>query len=88
MQAATESLAFHTDHIPSSFTPRVRRPRTVLLEDGGDPATTAELERRGHEIELVPAFSLGKVCATGLEPGGIVLGAASPRGEQAYATGR
>lgn len=88
VQAATESLAFHTDHVPSSFTPRVRRPRTVLVEDGCDPTTTAALERRGHHIELVSAFSLGKVCATGLEPDSVVLAAASPRGEQAYAMGR
>ena len=88
LQAATESLAFHTDHVPTSFTPRVRRPRTVLLEEGGDPDAAAELARRGHDVELVPALSLGKVCATGLEPDGVVLAAASPRGEQAYAVGR
>lgn len=91
LQAATETLAFHTDHIPPSFTPRVRRPRTVLLEqDSSQEAlrTAAELERRGHEVEPVPALSLGKVCATGLDADGVVLAAASPRGEQAYAMGR
>jgi len=88
LQAATETLAFQTDHIPSSFTPRVRRPRTVLIEENVEAEAAAELARRGHDLEQVPAFSLGKVCATGLEPDGVVLAAASPRGEQAYAMGR
>ncbi len=86
-QAATEAPTFHTDHVPSSFTPRVRRPRTVLMEAGNDPTAIAELARRGHDVEVVPALSLGKVCATGLEADGVVLAAASPRGQQAYAFG-
>jgi gamma-glutamyltranspeptidase/glutathione hydrolase len=88
LQAATESLAFHSDHVPPSFAPRVRRPRVVLIEENCDPAAAAALTARGHELEPVPAYSLGKVCATGLEPDGMVLAAASPRGEQAYAMGR
>lgn len=88
LQAAVETRAFHTDHVPSSFTPRQCRPLTVLLERAGDEAVEAGLVRRGHEVEQVPAFSLGKVCATGFEPDGLLHAAASPRGEQAYAMGR
>ena len=89
LQAAVETRAFHTDHVPTSFTPRQRRPLTVLLERGDDDGRAeAALADRGHEVEPVPAFSLGKVCACGFEPGGVVLAAASPRGEQAYAMGR
>jgi gamma-glutamyltranspeptidase/glutathione hydrolase len=84
-QAAVEARAFHTDHVPSSFTPRQARPRALVIEDGADPATLAELRRRGHELTIADAFSLGKVCATGIRPDGLVLGAASPRGAQAYA---
>lgn len=87
-QAATETLAFHTDHVPSSFAPRQWRPRTVVIEQGCDEETLVELRRRGHEIELAPRLSLGKVCATGVEPDGVVFAVASPRGEQAYAMGR
>jgi gamma-glutamyltranspeptidase / glutathione hydrolase len=88
IQAATETPAFHTDHVPSSFAPRQWRPRTVVMERGCADGTLAELERRGHEIELVPGLSLGKVCATGVDRDGLLLAAASPRGEQAYAMGR
>ena len=88
IQAATETLAFHTDHVPSSFTPRQWRPRTVVMERNCADDTLAELTRRGHDIELVPSLTLGKVCAVGIDPGGIVVAAASPRGEQAYAMGR
>ena len=84
-QAAVEALAFHTDHVPSSFTPRRSRPLSLVVERGADPDVLAELRRRGHEIDIVDAHSLGKVCATGIGADGFVLAAASPRGEQAYA---
>jgi gamma-glutamyltranspeptidase/glutathione hydrolase len=88
IQAATETLAFHTDHVPSSFTPRRSRPRTVVVERGCSDETVAELRRRGHDVELVPDLSLGKVCASGFGPDEMVLAGASPRGAQAYAIGR
>jgi len=84
-QAATEALTFHTDHVPTSFTPRRSRPLALVVERGADPHVLDELRRRGHEIDVVDAHSLGKVCATGLGADGFVLAAASPRGEQAYA---
>ncbi len=83
-QAAVEALAFHSEHPPSSFTPRKSRPRTISVEQGADPATLAVLRERGHDIDEVAAYSLGKVCATGVRADGLVLAAASPRGEQAY----
>ncbi|MEU3186076.1 gamma-glutamyltransferase [Streptomyces sp. NPDC006923] len=84
-QAAIEARTFHTDHVPTSFTPRQFRPRAVVAERGCDPEAVAELRRRGHEVELAEDYSLSKVCATGLTRDGLVLGAASPRGAQAYA---
>ncbi|MEO3977525.1 gamma-glutamyltransferase [Streptomyces sp. CAU 1734] len=85
LQAATETLAFHTDQIPASFTPRLSRPGVLVVEDNCDPATAAELRRRGHEVEPVPAWTLGRVCATGYGPHGFVRAAASPRGRRPYA---
>ena len=88
VQEAVEAPAFHTDHVPSSFTPRRAAPLSLSVEPGIDPAVVAELERRGHEVRVVAPHSLGKVCATGPGPDGMVLAAASPRGQQAYAVAR
>jgi gamma-glutamyltranspeptidase/glutathione hydrolase len=89
LQQAAENLAFDSSHVPSSFTPRVHRPRTLRVEDRCPDPVRRELARRGHEVESVPDWSLGKVCAVGAGPDdGMVRAAASPRGEQAYAVAR
>jgi gamma-glutamyltranspeptidase / glutathione hydrolase len=87
-QAAIEALAFHTDHIPTSFTPRTIQPRSVVVERSCPPDTATELTRRGHAVTLVDDFTLGKVCATGVAPDSMLLAAASPRGQQAYGIAR
>ncbi|MER6915333.1 gamma-glutamyltransferase family protein [Streptomyces sp. NPDC000594] len=87
-QAAVEAATFHTDHVPTSFTPRRSEPLTLVLEEGFAPGTLEELTRRGHRLKVVAPLSLGKVCATGVDEHGGVLAAASPRGEQAYAVVR
>ncbi|MGW2377903.1 gamma-glutamyltransferase family protein [Kitasatospora sp. NPDC001683] len=89
LQRAVETLAFHSEHVPSSFTPRTSQPRTIRIERRCPDPVTAELRRRGHEVEPVPDWSLGKVCAVGSDPdAGLIRAAASPRGEQAYAIAR
>lgn len=85
---AVEARTFHTDHVPSSFTPRWARPAGLVMEDGADPAVLEELRRRGHRIDVVAPWSLGRVCVTGADSDGGVVAAASPRGEQAYAVVR
>ncbi|MBW1600576.1 gamma-glutamyltransferase [Streptomyces sp. JJ66] len=87
-QEAVEARTFHTDHVPSSFTPRTFRPGTLVAERGFDAAVLAELRARGHEVREVEAWSLGKVCMSGARADGGVLAAASPRGRQAYAVVR
>jgi hypothetical protein len=53
------------------------------------PEAAEELRRRGHEVQLVPEMSLGRVCATGFDADSeLVFAAASPRGCQAYAASR
>lgn len=89
LQAATETLAFHTDQVPSSFVPHEARPRTVVVEQNISDDARTDLVRREHEVETVPARSLGKVCAVGLNVvHGTVVAAASPRGPQPYAVCR
>jgi len=87
-QQAAEAAMFHTDHVPSSFTPRTARPLALVMEDGFAAAEVAELRRRGHEVDVVAPMSISKVCATGTSPDGGVTAAASPRGDQAYAVVR
>ncbi|MEU5694070.1 gamma-glutamyltransferase family protein [Actinosynnema sp. NPDC020468] len=87
-QEAIEATGFHTDHVPSSFTPRVAKPLSLVTERGRDEAVLAELRRRGHEVGEVAPFTLGKVCATGRTSDDLLLAAASPRGAQAYAIAR
>ncbi|MEU6083154.1 gamma-glutamyltransferase [Streptomyces sp. NPDC047108] len=89
LQAATETLAFHTDHFAASFTPHESRPKALVVERNCDPEVVEDLRTRGHEVELVPEFSLGKVCAVGADPEReLLLAAASPRGRQTYAMAR
>lgn len=87
-QAAVEALAFHTDHVPASFTPRRARLRSLVMEPGREASVVEELRRRGHCIDVAAPYSLGKVCATGVRTDGVILAAASPRGAQAYAVAR
>ncbi|MDT0488586.1 gamma-glutamyltransferase, partial [Streptomyces doebereineriae] len=47
-QRATEATTFHTDHVPTSFTPRQSRPLTLVAEQGFDRAVLEELGHRGH----------------------------------------
>ncbi|WP_028479221.1 gamma-glutamyltransferase family protein [Nocardia sp. CNY236] len=83
-QQAVEAATFHSEHMPTSFTPRRSRPLGVVVEEGIPEPTVTELRRRGHDVRIAPAMSLGKICATGPGSVGGVLAAASPRGEQAY----
>ncbi|MEU0796248.1 gamma-glutamyltransferase family protein [Amycolatopsis sp. NPDC005961] len=86
-QAAIEQRAFHTDQVPSSFAPRSARPNRLVVESGCPAEVVEQLRDRGHDVVLAAEKSLGKVCATGFE-GDLVLAAASPRGQQAYAVAR
>jgi gamma-glutamyltranspeptidase / glutathione hydrolase len=87
-QAAVEAPAFHTDHVPSSFTPHSVRPRSLVMESTSDTSVVEQLHRRGHRVQIAASYSLGKVCATGQRADGLLLAAASPRGAQAYAVAR
>jgi gamma-glutamyltranspeptidase/glutathione hydrolase len=88
LQAAIDAPEFHTDHLISSFYPRGFAPRSLALESRFGARTVAELQRRGHEVTLRPAWSLGRVTAVAREPGGVLVAAANPRWMQGYAVGR
>lgn len=87
LQAAIDAPMFQTDHMPSSFFPRRALPKKVVLEERFGPAVIAELEKRGHVLEVAGPWSLGRNCAVARD-GDLLKGAATPRIQQAYAVGR
>lgn len=88
LQAAIDAPEFHTDHLISSFYPRGIVPRSLSLESRFGSRTVADLERRGHDVTLWPAWSLGRVTAVAREQGGLLKAGANARGMQGYAVGR
>jgi gamma-glutamyltranspeptidase/glutathione hydrolase len=88
LQEAIDAPAFHTTHFPSSFWPRERSPREILLESRFPEATVTELRRHGHRITTTGPWSLGRLCAVRLGHHGFLHAAANPRGMQSYAVGR
>jgi gamma-glutamyltranspeptidase / glutathione hydrolase len=88
LQAAIDAPEFHTDHLIASFYPRGIELRSLALEARFGSRTVADLQRRGHEVTLWPAWSLGRVTAVAREQDGLLKAAANPRGMQGYAVGR
>ena len=88
LQEAIDAPEFHTDHLISSFFPRGLLPRSLALESRFDSRTVSDLQRRGHDVTLWPAWSAGRVTAVAREPDGLLRAGANPRGMQGYAVGR
>ncbi len=87
LQQAIDFPAFHSAHMPSSFYPRLAQPRVLDIESRADPAVIGELRRRGHLVNVRPAWSLGRVSAVARRDG-VLYAAANARGMQGYAVGR
>jgi gamma-glutamyltranspeptidase/glutathione hydrolase len=87
LQEAIDAPAWHTEHFPSSFWPRMARPGLVVVEGRVPKESVAELERRGHKIEVGADWSEGRLTAASRD-GKRRKAAANPRGMQAYAAGR
>jgi gamma-glutamyltranspeptidase/glutathione hydrolase len=87
LQESIDAPSFHTTHFPSSFYPREAFPRQVIVESRVGEDVIADLRRRGHEVVVSDAWSLGRMCAVAND-GGRLSAAANPRGMQGYAVGR
>ncbi len=87
LQEAIDAPAWHTEHFPSSFWPRAARPGILVVESRVPPASIEELQRRGHLIEVGPAWSEGRLVAAARDTDRLKA-AANPRGMQGYASGR
>jgi gamma-glutamyltranspeptidase/glutathione hydrolase len=88
LQAAIDAPEFHTDHVISSFFPRGLATKSLAVESRFGGRTIGELERRGHDVSVLPAWSAGRVSAVAREPDGLLRAGANPRGMQGYAVGR
>ncbi len=87
LQESIDAPAWHSEHCPSSFWPRESRPGVLVVEGQVPAATVAELRKRGHQVEVGPAWSEGRLTAASIE-GKLLKAAANPRGMQGYAVGR
>ena len=87
LQEAIDAPAFHTDHFPSSFYPRLSLPRSLAIESRAGADVVASLRARGHQVDVRPPWSLGRISAVA-SSGGFLYAAATPRGMQGYAVGR
>ncbi len=87
LQQAIDYPSFHSAHMPSSFYPRLAQPRVLDIESRAGAPVIEELRRRGHLVNVRPAWSLGRVSAVARR-NGVLYAAANPRGMQGYAVGR
>jgi gamma-glutamyltranspeptidase / glutathione hydrolase len=87
LQEAIDAPAFHTSAFPSSFYPRQSAPLAVEAEDRSGAQVIGELRKRGHDVAVRPAWSLGRVSAVARSDG-LLYAAANARGMQGYAVGR
>jgi gamma-glutamyltranspeptidase/glutathione hydrolase len=87
LQQAIDFPAFHSAHFPSSFYPREAHPGRLDVESRVGDETVAELRGRGHDVQVQPPWSLGRISAVARR-GDMLYAAANPRGMQGYAAGR
>ena len=87
LQEAIDAPAWHSEHFPASFWPRQARPGVMVVEQRVPEATVTDLRARGHEVEVGPAWSEGRLTAAS-RLGKRRRAAANPRGMQGYAAGR
>jgi gamma-glutamyltranspeptidase/glutathione hydrolase len=88
LQEAIDLPMFHTAHFPGSFYPRDSRPGHLLVEETIGKEAISALEKRGHDVEVAPAWSAGRLTAAKRGKDGVLRAAATPRLMQAYAIGR
>src|SRR6266705_2962164 len=86
LQQAIDFTSFHSAHMPSSFYPRQAQPLALDVESRIGEPVIEDLRRRGHLVNVRPAWSLGRVSAVARRDG-VLYAAANPRGMQGYAAG-
>ncbi len=88
LQAALDAPTVHSVHFPSSFYPRPAYPGRVDVEGRLAPEVIQELERRGHEVNVIGEWANGKVMGIRTDRArSVIHGAVSPRRLIGYALG-
>jgi gamma-glutamyltranspeptidase/glutathione hydrolase len=86
LQEAMDAPTVHSVHFPSSFYPRKAFPGRVFAESRIPPQVLGDLRERGHEIVSIDGWANGKVMGIRYDKEkGVILGAASPKGNIGYA---
>lgn len=80
IQSALDAPMFHSTHMPASFYPRSREPGGVVIESDYASETIQALSARGHNIQVVPSKSIGRVSAALYVPNGCHEAAITRRG--------
>jgi len=88
LQATIDMPLFHTTHFPGSFYPRTSQPGNIMVESSVGEAVLGDLRKRGHDVTVSDAWSVGRLTAAKREADGLLKAAATPRLMQAYAAGR
>ncbi|HWA44041.1 MAG TPA: gamma-glutamyltransferase family protein [Hypericibacter adhaerens] len=88
LQEAIDAPGFYTEHMPSSFYPREWDPGHLAVESEFPKATLAELDRRGHRLQIYPRWGHYNSMTMATRADGMLRAAASPRRMQCYAIGR
>jgi gamma-glutamyltranspeptidase/glutathione hydrolase len=89
LQRLIDTPMFHTASMRNSFYPHEFEPGRLAVEERVGAATIEELRRRGHDVVVQDAWSLGRISAAGRDgASGMLRAAANPRGMLGYAAGR
>ena len=88
LQEAIDQPMSDTMHFPSSFYPRDRKPGHLAVEAAFGKDVRDDLRARGHDLEEVAEWTVGRLTAATRDDDGILHAAATPRLMQAYAVGR
>jgi len=84
LQEAIEAPKFSTAHFPSTFYPHSSRAGVLRIESRVDAGIRADLEERGHKVELRPAYCEGHVLAVAIDSArGVLMAGCDPRGQLA-----
>jgi gamma-glutamyltranspeptidase/glutathione hydrolase len=59
-----------------------------MAEESFGGETLDDLRARGHDVEVAPEWTVGRLVAASRDRDGLLHGAATPRLMQAYAVGR
>lgn len=89
LQRLIDTPMFHTGGLRNSFYPHEFEPGRLVVEDRIGASAVEELRRRGHDVVVQDAWSLGRISAAGRDAAsGMLRAAANPRGMLGYAAGR